>query len=270
MNRYTYCHNNPVVYVDPSGNFPWLVVAVVAVCACTLTSCDSKTVGKVSTQTSTSNPDYVGTTTQVATAKSTTAQTTTTTAIAIPKKETQLITKQQLSSVGYDDNGWRVSWGGMDWDSWSGITDQSVSELNKVLNKYEINTTERIAHFIGQCSIESRCGSWLTERGSENELRLKEYYPYYGAGYIQLTWDYHYRDFAEAMGDEEIMQGPEYVANNYAWEAAGWFWDQNNINAMVDNGASVYDIAQVVRGGDEDTWMLREQAYEETKRALGN
>ena len=29
-NRYTYANNNPLVYVDPDGNFPWLVVAMVA------------------------------------------------------------------------------------------------------------------------------------------------------------------------------------------------------------------------------------------------
>ncbi|MBQ8180413.1 MAG: hypothetical protein IJ010_00335 [Ruminococcus sp.] len=227
--------------------------------------------GKAPAQTSTSNPDYTGTTTQVATSTCISTQTTTTTTANVkPKKETQLITKQQLSSVGYTDDGWRVSWGGMDWDSWSGITDQSVSELNQVLNKYEINTTERIAHFIGQCSIESRCGSWLTERGSEEYLKTMDYYPYYGAGYIQLTWDYNYRAFAQAMGDDKIMNGPQYIVDNYAWEAAGWFWDKNNINAMVDSGASVYDITQVVRGYDEDTWKLRNQAYEETKRALGN
>lgn len=88
LNLYTYCHNNPVRYIDPSGNFPWLVVAVVAICACTLTSCDTKTVRQVSVQTSTSNPDYTGTTTQVATSSRTTAQTTrttTTTTTAVQK-----------------------------------------------------------------------------------------------------------------------------------------------------------------------------------------
>lgn len=269
LNRYTYCHNNPVVYVDPSGNFPWLLVAVVAVCAFSMTSCD--TVKKAPIESSTTQADYTGTTTQVATSTSKTVQTTTTTtAIVKPKKETQLITKQQLSSVGYDIDGLRVSWGGMDWDSWSGISDQSVSDLNRVLNKYEINTTERIAHFIGQCSIESRCGSWITERGSEEYLKSKEYYPYYGAGYIQLTWESNYRDFAQAMGDENIMNGPQYVVDNYAWEAAGWFWSKNNMNEMIDSGASVYDITQVVRGYDDDTWMIREQAYNATKKALGN
>lgn len=139
-----------------------------------------------------------------------------------------------------------------------------------MLNKYNINTTERIAHFIGQCSVESRCGSWLTEYGGEEYLSQKEYYPYYGAGYIQLTWEENYSRFAYAMDDKNIMIGPQYVANNYAWEAAGWFWDQNGINDLVDNGSSVYEITQVVRGSDEDTWQIREQAYNATKKALGN
>lgn len=72
------------------------------------------------------------------------------------------------------------------------------------------------------------------------------------------------------MGDENIMNGPQYVVDNYAWEAAGWFWSKNNMNEMIDSGASVYDITQVVRGYDDDTWMIREQAYNATKKALGN
>ena len=80
LNLYTYCQNNPVRYIDPSGHIiiEHIVGAVILGCAFALTSCDNKTVGKVQ-ETSTPNPDYTGTTTQVATSTRTTAQTTRTT-----------------------------------------------------------------------------------------------------------------------------------------------------------------------------------------------
>jgi putative chitinase len=35
----------------------------------------------------------------------------------------------------------------------------------------------------------------ITERGSNEYLRSKKYWPYIGRGLIQLTWDYNYRRF---------------------------------------------------------------------------
>ncbi|MBO4309182.1 MAG: RHS repeat-associated core domain-containing protein [Clostridia bacterium] len=32
-NMYAYCNNNPVMYVDPDGEFPWLILAIVVVAA---------------------------------------------------------------------------------------------------------------------------------------------------------------------------------------------------------------------------------------------
>lgn len=101
-----------------------------------------------------------------------------------------------------------------------------------------------------------------------NYVKGLSYYPYYGAGYIQLTHDYNYAAFSEDMNDPKIMDGAAYVAENYAWEAAGWFWKNAGMNSLIDNGASVFDITQKVRGYDRDTWQMREQAYNSVKFAL--
>ena len=37
---------------------------------------------------------------------------------------------------------------------------------------------------------------WLSEDWRQQNLR---YYPYYGRGYIQLTWDYNYRNYGEIV-----------------------------------------------------------------------
>lgn len=52
------------------------------------------------------------------------------------------------------------------------------------------------------------------------------------------------------MGDPLIFQlGPQYVAKNYAWSVAGWFWTKNNINDVIANGGSVRDVTKIVNGG---------------------
>ena len=100
-------------------------------------------------------------------------------------------------------------------------------------------------------------------------LKGQDYYPYYGAGCIQLTWDYNYKDFSEEMADSKILElGPEYVAENYAWAAAGWFWSNNNINAKIADGATVRDVTRIVRGS-YDSYEERETYYNEAFQVLG-
>ena len=40
----------------------------------------------------------------------------------------------------------------------------------------------------------------VKEGGCENYLRSKKYYPYYGRGFVQLTWDYNYKKYSKIMG----------------------------------------------------------------------
>ncbi len=132
-----------------------------------------------------------------------------------------IITQQKLTDIGFEN-----------------ITIQSAIQFNDTLKTNNIAKKEHIAAFLAQCAYETNYGTWLTEIGSEVYFANTEYgYKYRGAGYIQITWDYNYRDFANAMGDPEIYnQGADYVASNYAWAAAGWFWSKNNINDAFDNG----------------------------------
>ncbi len=132
-----------------------------------------------------------------------------------------------------------------------------VNDLNRVLVKYGITSPEQIEYFIAVCLHESRLA--LTEAGWCSTDYVKKYcqqyepgtqkgkdlgntqvgdgYLFRGAGYIQLTGRSNYQAFADAMGDQEIVkQGADYVKQNYAWEAAGYYWKTNNVNSIIDKG----------------------------------
>ena len=130
----------------------------------------------------------------------------------------------------------------------------SARQCISALEMAQISTPEQKAHFFSQCYIES--GFALLEAGyldydaAENYRRQQSYYPYYGAGHLQLTWDYNYQAFADYMGDPRIYtDGPQYVAKNYAWLSAGWVWVNNGINNIIATDGSVYAVTLSVNGG---------------------
>ena len=138
-----------------------------------------------------------------------------------------------------------------------GFSDYSLATARdcvEALSKNGIDTPDEKAHFFSQCYVESRNSlleaGYLDEEDAEAYRKQQWYYPYYGAGYIQLTGESNYRAFSEYMGDPLIYsQGPKYVAKNYAWCAAGWWWTENSMNALIANGASVADVTFKVNNG---------------------
>ena len=143
-----------------------------------------------------------------------------------------------------------------------------------MLKKYKIENLESIRHFIAQCKVETGGGRVLIEKYNGNspeeyfanrDLRKYNDLPdspavkgdgakYRGAGYIQLTWKTTYYDFAKYVGDEKILkEGAEYVAENYAWEAATWFWTKYKKidKEIINNKIGVDKVSKLVNGGDE-------------------
>jgi predicted chitinase len=162
----------------------------------------------------------------------------------------EYVTAYQLSAMG-----------------WIGVTDSMVKDLNRVLFKYEINTIERIRHFLAQVQHESGNGKTLIEQyngnSPESYFSNRDFRPEYehthagdgaryrGAGYMQLTWKITYRSFSEYVEDNRIVEeGTLYVASNYAWESAGWYWKfYKGLNEKVDSGYTVNQVTKVINGG---------------------
>ena len=75
---------------------------------------------------------------------------------------------------------------------------------------------------------------------------------YRGRSYIQLTGKSNYRSFASDMGIPEVMTDPDLVASTYAFEAALWFFNKNNLFDIADKGvneSTIKSITKRVNGG---------------------
>ncbi|MGC8710959.1 MAG: glycoside hydrolase family 19 protein [Leptodesmis sp.] len=153
----------------------------------------------------------------------------------------QLITKQQAEAVFGNP-----------------IYESELADLNDCLNRYQINTPARMRHFLSQIAHESGGLRWMKELadGSDYEGRadLGNTQPgdgprYKGAGVIQLTGRANYLAFSNAIGDPRVMEGCDYVAQTYPFTSAGFWWHNNGMNSLCDQGATVEQITLRVNGG---------------------
>jgi putative chitinase len=160
--------------------------------------------------------------------------------------------------------------------------------LSKLLPDYEINTIQRIAAFIAQCSHESAGFTAIQENlnyRAESLMRVwPKYFPtidianayahkpemianrayanrmgngdemsgdgwrYCGRGLIQLTGKSNYKAFADSL-DMNINEVPEYLATfEGAAQSACWFWENNNLNRFADND-DILGLTKAINGG---------------------
>jgi len=142
----------------------------------------------------------------------------------------------------------------------------NVTKLNKVCNEYGFNTKPKVRHFLAQGMAETDKGVTFMEYSyTPGEGGSADYSPYYGAGFIQLTWEDTYKAFQKYMKNVKHIDDPkivtpakyatQYVANNYPFESAGWFWNvYKDLNTKIAGWASlsaeetVKNVTKVVKG----------------------
>ena len=166
------------------------------------------------------------------------------------------------------------------------IPDTVIGQIPGVMDKFQINTPLRLAHFLAQCGHESGGFKLTNENLNYSADGLKKIFPKYfaqaglaesyarqpekiasrvyggrmgngdestkegfkfrGRGYIQLTGKSNYTEFDKFV-NEDIMANPDLVATQYPLLSAAWFFHKNGLNAIADKGADDATVTSVTK-----------------------
>jgi predicted chitinase len=170
------------------------------------------------------------------------------------------------------------------------ISQEDITTINTLFNKYAINTKRRICAFFAQCEVESAKGERMVERahtpqnpliGDVNRTNLHNWFnahtdyghKYRGAGAIQLTWEENYEAFKKWMNTEFGINdnnitgiGTEHVAFNYPWHSAVFFWAWRGLNSLADAENNREITRRVYGSGHDNHYLPRRQIYDRWMR----
>lgn len=170
------------------------------------------------------------------------------------------------------------------------IPDAVLAQIPDTAAKFGITNTLRLAHFLAQCGHESGgfravqenlnysadglkkiFGKYFPGTLNESYARQpekiaarvyasrmgngdetsKEGFKFRGRGYIQLTGKANYTAFDKFVTDD-IMANPDLVATKYPLASAAWFFNNNKLWTICDQGATdavVTSVTKRVNGG---------------------
>jgi putative chitinase len=173
--------------------------------------------------------------------------------------------------------------------------------LQAAFDKYEINTPQRQAAFIGQCAHESGNFKTLQENLNYSAEGLMKTWPsrfptkeiadqyarqpakiagkvyngrlgntseeeaakYLGRGLIQLTGKENYERCGSAIGVDLINEPTLLVEPNHAAMSAGWFWNKKGLNELADQ----QEHGQITKRINGGTLGLDDRIAKTTKAA---
>jgi putative chitinase len=170
------------------------------------------------------------------------------------------------------------------------IPDAVIAQIPDTAAKFAITNTLRLAHFLAQCGHESGGFRAVSENLNYSADGLKKIFPKYfpgnlnesyarqpekiaarvyggrmgngdeaskdgfrfrGRGYIQLTGKANYTSFDKFVEDD-ILSNPDLVSTKYPLASAAWFFNNNKLWSICDQGATdavVTSVTKRVNGG---------------------
>lgn len=135
--------------------------------------------------------------------------------------------------------------------------DRFIGYLNKYAEKYEVNTTLRMAHFLAQIAHES--GELLYKKELASGMKYEgrkdlgntqkgDGPRYKGRGLIQVTGRYNYGLISKDL-DVDFVNKPELLEEDeWAVASAFWYWNRNKLNNYADRD-DVVTVTKRINGG---------------------
>ena len=149
--------------------------------------------------------------------------------------------------------------------------------LQDAMNFFQINTPERVCHFLAQVFHESGALNIVNENLNYSPERLVAVYPkrfptveqalpyarnpqalsqklyngYHGRGLIQLTHKENYEACGKDLGIDLVANPKLLEEPKWACMSAGWFWNKHRLNQLADIGGEgrVSTITKIINGG---------------------
>jgi putative chitinase len=161
-----------------------------------------------------------------------------------------------------------------------------IAQIDEMIEKFNITSPLRLAHFLAQCAHESGNFTLVTENLNYSKERLVQVFPKYfpnlavatpydrkpqmianrvyasrmgngdeasgegfkfrGRGYIQLTGKDNYKKFGQFIG-EDLVTNPDFVATKYPLMSAAFFFNSNNLWAICDKGNTAEVVTAVTK-----------------------
>jgi putative chitinase len=157
-----------------------------------------------------------------------------------------------------------------------GLDEKWLDPLNETFDKYQINTPQRQACFLGQTLHESGNFKFTRENLNYSAKALMATWPsrfpsldvatqyerqpekiankvysgrmgnteegdgarYIGRGLIQLTGKENYENCGNSIGADLVGNPTLLEEPRYAVLSAGWFWNKKGLNALADEGTT--------------------------------
>ncbi|WP_218779884.1 glycoside hydrolase family 19 protein [Hymenobacter crusticola] len=154
--------------------------------------------------------------------------------------------------------------------------DLFLGPINTTLEKYQINTPQRAAHFLAQIGHESAGLDYVREiaSGAAYEGRTDlgntqkgDGVRFRGRGLIQITGRANYYALSRAFGVDFVANPLLLEQPLYAALSAGWYWNSRSLNEMAD-GNFFLTITKRINGG-RNGYADREARFLRAAKALG-
>jgi putative chitinase len=165
------------------------------------------------------------------------------------------------------------------------VPDAVIAQIPEIVERFNCNTSLRLAHFLAQCGHESGGFKAVSEnlnysakgllgvfpkyfnsataaqyerkpemiasrvyggRMGNGDESTKEGFKFRGRGYIQLTGKSNYTNFAKFIG-EDTVANPDLVATKYPLASAAFFFDSNKLWSICDKGADDATVTVVTK-----------------------
>ena len=140
--------------------------------------------------------------------------------------------------------------GGLGGQGWS--LDTLAKGANAAMAQAGINTREGAAVFMSQCMVESAYFRTTREYGGPSA----RYAPFYGRGFIQVTWRENYAKFGAWCKDRGLVPSASYFTDKpdrladsqWAWLGAVWYLSTNGCIPRANRGQNA-DVGRIIHAG---------------------